>query len=230
MSTPSKPLALLTSTVALKIVVAITGLGMVGFVGFHMAGNLIVFQGREAYNDYAEFMQGLGGLKWAVRFGLLGALGAHVAASLYLKRLNTAARPETYAGLRTKRTMPGAKWMAELGIVLLLFIIYHLAHYTLGWVHADQFDWVDATGRRDLYNHFVLSFQNPVIAVTYLAAMGALAIHLAHGVSSMFKTLGIAHGRWRRPLELAGPAFATLVLVGNSLMPIACLLGWISEA
>ena len=76
MSTPSKPLALLTSTVALKIVVAITGLGMVGFVGFHMAGNLIVFQGREAYNDYAEFMQSLGAFKWAARGGLLTILGA----------------------------------------------------------------------------------------------------------------------------------------------------------
>ena len=126
----------LTSTISLKIVMAVTGLLLAGFVLVHMAGNLQVFAGREAINDYAEFMQGLGGLLWVARLGLLTFLLLHVTAAVVLVRRNLQARPERYAGLKQRRTSVAAMYMAELGIVLLLFIIYHLAHFTLGWVHG----------------------------------------------------------------------------------------------
>ncbi len=223
----------LTSTLSLKIVMALTGLAGAGFVLFHMAGNLQVFLGRDAYNDYAEFMQGLGALKWVARLGLLSILGLHVATAVVLFQRNQKARPERYAGLQQKRTSVAAMYMTELGLVLLFYIIYHIAHFTMGAVHT-TFDGIDyyaleqlgeQGARRDLYSHFIASFQQPAIALTYIVASIALAAHLGHGATSMFKTLGLAVGRWRVPFETIGPAFGVLVGLGNISMPIAVWAG-----
>lgn len=223
----------LTSTLSLKIVMALTGLAGAGFVLFHMVGNLQVFLGREAYNDYAEFMQGLGALKWAARLGLVTILVLHVATAIVLFKRNQTARPERYAELKQRRTSIAAMYMTELGLVLLFYIIYHIAHFTVGAVHT-EFGGIDyfvledlgKEGlRRDLYSHFIVSFQQPAIALTYIVASLALAAHLAHGATSMFKTLGLAIGRWRVPFEVVGPAFGVLVGLGNISMPIAVWAG-----
>jgi succinate dehydrogenase / fumarate reductase cytochrome b subunit len=226
----------LMSTLSLKIVMALTGLGAAGFVLFHMAGNLQMFLGRDAYNDYAEFMQGLGPLKWLARIGLLTILFAHVGAAVLLVTRNQQARPERYAELRPRRTSLAALYMAELGVVLLFFIIYHIAHFTLGVVHSD-FGGVDyaaltqmteeATKRRDLYSHVVMSFQQPMIASLYIVANIALAMHLSHGATSMFKSVGLGIGRWKVPFEVVGPAFGVIVGLGNISMPLAVWAGFI---
>jgi succinate dehydrogenase / fumarate reductase cytochrome b subunit len=225
----------LTSTISLKIVMALTGLLGVGFVLFHMAGNLQVFLGRDAFNDYAEFMQGLGALKWVARGGLLTILGLHVTAAIVLTQRNQRARPERYAALKQQRTSLAAMYMMELGIVLLLFIIYHIAHFTMGLVNI-EFGGVnyyaleqvtEASTRRDLYSHFVVSFQQPAIAITYIIANIALAAHLAHGMTSAFKTAGIAVGRWQLPFEVLGPAIGIIVGLGNISMPLAVWAGFI---
>lgn len=225
----------LTSTISLKIVMAVTGLLGAGFVLFHMAGNLQIFLGRDAYNDYAEFMQGLGALKWAARAGLLALLLAHVGASVALVQRNQRARPERYAKLVQRRTSIAAMYMAELGVVLLLFIGYHIAHFNLGWVNS-TFNGIDyhalqqvteEGARHDLYSHFIVSFQQPAIAITYIVANIALAAHLAHGATSMFKTAGIAVGRWKPPFEVIGPAFGVIVGLGNIAMPLAVWAGFI---
>ena len=230
-----KLVAALMSTLSLKIVMALTGVLGAGFVLFHMAGNLQVFLGRDAYNDYAEFMQGLGALKWAARGGLLTILGAHVGAAVLLFQRNQAARPERYAGLQQKNTSFAAMYMAELGGVLLLFIVYHILHFTGGVVHSTfgDIDYAalqqvtEESTRRDLYSHFIVSFQQAPIAITYIVANIALAAHLAHGVTSSFKTAGIAVGRWKLPFEVLGPAFGLIVGLGNISMPIAVWAGFI---
>ena len=119
----------LTSTVALKILVALTGFGMAGFVFIHMAGNLQVFMGRETYNAYAENMQALGAIKWAARLGLLATLGGHVTGIALLYQRNKAARPQAYEVSKYQRTTPYARMMNMLGAFLLLFIIFHLFHF-----------------------------------------------------------------------------------------------------
>ena len=219
----------LTSTISLKIVMMVTGILGAGFVLGHMIGNLQVFLGRDAYNDYAEFMQGLGGLLWIARGGLLTILILHVAASVALFRRNTAARPERYAGLKQRRTSLAALYMTELGIVLALFIAYHILHFTVGIVSVDfggvnyyELEQMTEHGaRRDLYSHFIISFQQPSIAILYIIASIALAAHLSHGVTSAFKTAGIAIGRWKPPFEVLGPAFGVIVGLGNISMPLA---------
>ncbi|MFV8753257.1 succinate dehydrogenase cytochrome b subunit [Nannocystaceae bacterium ST9] len=223
----------LTSTLSLKIVMALTGLAGAGFVLFHMAGNLQVFLGRDAYNDYAEFMQGLGALKWVARLGLLTILALHVGTAIILFQRNQSARPERYAELKPRRTSIAAMYMTELGLVLLFYIIYHIAHFTLGAVHTEfggidyyALEQIGENGpRHDLYSHFIASFQQPAIALTYIVASIALAAHLSHGATSMFKTLGLAVGRWRVPFEVVGPAFGVLVGLGNISMPIAVWAG-----
>ncbi|PRQ03278.1 hypothetical protein ENSA5_17630 [Enhygromyxa salina] len=225
----------LTSTLSLKIVMALTGLGGAGFVLFHMAGNLQVFLGRDTYNDYAELLQGLGAFKWVARAGLLTILGLHVLTAVVLTKRNQQARPERYAKLEQRRTSLAAMYMMELGVVLLLFIIYHIAHFTMGVVHG-SFEGVDyyalqqvteASTRRDLYTHVIASFQQPSIAITYIVANIALAAHLSHGVTSTFKTAGIAVGRWKLPFEVLGPAFGVIVGLGNISMPLAVWAGFI---
>jgi succinate dehydrogenase / fumarate reductase cytochrome b subunit len=225
----------LMSTLSLKIIMALTGLAAAGFVLFHMAGNLQMFLGRDAYNTYAEFMQGLGALKWIARGGLLTILFAHVGAAVLLVQRNQRARPDRYADLRPRKTSIAALYMAELGLVLLFFIVYHIAHFTLGVVHSD-FGGIDYAGlqqateagsRRDLYSHVVMSFQQPLIASLYIVANIALAMHLAHGATSMFKTVGLAVGRWKVPFEIVGPAFGVIVGLGNISMPLAVWAGFI---
>jgi succinate dehydrogenase / fumarate reductase, cytochrome b subunit len=228
----------LTSTISLKIVMMLTGLAGAGFVLVHMLGNLQVFLGRDVYNDYAEFMQGMGGLVWLARGGLLTILALHVTASVVLVQRNTRARPERYAGPKRRTTNPAALYMAELGIVLLLFIAYHIAHFTMGVVSVD-FGGVDYYGleqlneagvaRRDLYSHFIISFQQPAIALLYIIANIALAAHLAHGVTSAFKTAGLAAGRWKAPFEVLGPAYGIIIGLGNISMPLAVWAGFIGN-
>ena len=113
------------STVALKIAMALSGAALVGFAVQHMFGHLIMFQGQDAYNDYAEFMQGLGGIKWAARFGLLGLVGLHINAAILLKNRNVEARPVEYEyQLKSKRTTLAAKTMLFGGAALFFFIIF----------------------------------------------------------------------------------------------------------
>ena len=224
----------LTSTLSLKIVMAVTGVLGVGFVLFHMLGNLQVFLGRDAYNDYAEFMQGLGAVKWVARLGLLTILAGHVGAAIALVQRNQKARPDRYAdGLKRRETSIAAMYMAELGFVLLVYIVYHICHFTLGVVHT-TFGGIDyyaleqmgeAGMRHDLYSHFIASFQQPLIACLYITASIALAAHLAHGATSMFKTVGIATGKWKPVFEVVGPALGVVVGLGNISMPLAIWAG-----
>ncbi len=226
MSAPLSSRGVWTSTIGLKVVMAVSGLLMVGFVLQHLLGNLQVFSGQQAFNEYAAFMQGLGGIKWAARLGLIAVLVVHVLAAVELDRRNKAARPQRYAELRSQRTKPYAKMMLLTGWVVLAYLAYHIAHFTLEVV--DYQPATDAAGLRDIYTNFVRSFSDPRIVTTYVVANVALAFHLAHAVSSTFRTLGLARGRFRAPLAAVGPAIGLVVGLGNVSMPVACLLGIIS--
>jgi succinate dehydrogenase / fumarate reductase cytochrome b subunit len=225
----------LTSTISLKIVMMVTGLLGAGFVLAHMLGNLQVFLGRDAYNDYAEFMQSLGGLLWVARGGLVTILILHVVTAVALFRRNASARPNHYAGLKQRKTNLAALYMTELGIVLVLFIAYHILHFTVGVVsvdfngvnHYELQQLTEQGSRRDLYTHFIISFQQPAIAIFYIVASIALGAHLGHGVTSAFKTAGLAIGRWKVPFEVLGPAFGVIIALGNISMPLAVWAGFI---
>ncbi len=216
----------LKSSVGAKHVMAVTGLLLVGFVLQHMVGNLQVFAGQEAINAYAAGLKKLGPLLWVARIGLIVIFLVHIASALRLVSLNRAARPVAYKMVKSERSSFASRAMAMSGLILLAFLAFHLLHFTLGGGPLKtQFNLIDAYGRHDVYNMVVLGFQKPAVAISYVVAMLLLCLHLSHGVTSLFQSLGLNHPKYNGIFNLAGPVIATLVLVGNCSMPIAVLAG-----
>lgn len=215
-------------TIGLKLLMAASGLALVGFAVVHMLGHLQVFAGRDAYNAYAATLQGLGAIKWAARGGLLAALVVHVACGVSLSRRNRAARTVGYTAQRLRRTTGYGRAMLLTGVVFVAFLLYHLAHFTLGWVHPEHFSAVDSLGRTDIYGNFVRSFGNPIIVVTYCVASVAVAMHATHATSSMLRPLGLSQGRLRKLCERAGATVGVALLAGFACVPVACLLGLVA--
>ena len=228
-SNSSQRAPLWSSTIGLKVVMALTGVGLIGFVLIHMLGHLQVFAGRDAYNAYAKFLQGLGELKWLARAGLLGILVAHVMSAVKLNARNQAARPQAYAVKTNKATTPYALSMVYTGFTILAFIGYHLAHFTLNVTGTKIVDYGPADDpTRDVFTAYVTDFQNPLIFAIYAIAMVGIAMHLAHAVSSMFRTLGLMRGKYRAPLSKVGPLVGYGTAIGFLIPPAACLLRMVS--
>jgi succinate dehydrogenase / fumarate reductase cytochrome b subunit len=217
----------LSSTVGTKFLVALTGALLVAFVIGHMLGNLQIYLGPEAINSYAVFLKSKPGLLWGARLGLLAAVIIHIWGISRLSLRNQEARPESYALKRAVASSFSSRTMLLSGAVLLAFIVYHLLHFTIGATNPQQFRLIDELGRHDVYSMTILGFQQPLVAISYILAMGILGLHLAHGVASIFHSMG-----WSRPktaplIELAGRLVALLLVIGNISIPISALLGWI---
>lgn len=209
------------SSVGAKQIMAITGLGLLLFAIVHMAGHLGMFAGRDAYNSYAHNLQSMGVLKWAVRAGLLGLVVVHIATAVALVRANQAARPNKYVVVRYKRTSLAARTMALTGLVVLAFIVYHLLHFTIGWVQPDSFHTLDDKGRYDAYSMFVIGFKNTPILISYLVAVTLLCLHLTHGAGSWVQSLGFRHPKYQAITTRLGPVLATLLIIGYAAPPLA---------
>lgn len=209
------------SSVGAKQVMAVTGLGLLLFAIGHMVGHFGMFSGRDAYNSYAHFLQSLGALLWIMRGGLVLLVVVHIATAIALVRANSAARPRKYSVYRTVRTSFFARTMALTGLVIFAFIIYHLAHFTLGWVQPDSFHQLDDKGRYDAYSMFVIGFQNVGILISYLVAVTLLSFHLAHGASSWLQSLGWKHPKYDPILDKLGPVLGLVLALGYAAPPLA---------
>jgi succinate dehydrogenase / fumarate reductase, cytochrome b subunit len=208
-----------------KVVVALTGLGLAGFVVFHMLGNLQVFQGAEALNTYAAFLRELPILLWSARFGLLFIAVLHVGISIRLAIHNRQARPVPYAVYEYRKASLASRTMVLTGTFLLLFIVFHLLHFTAGIVDSSFPNRLDLQGHRDVFGSVIHTFQNPWFVVLYLAAQAVLGLHLSHGVSSSLQTLGLEHPLLNRLFRAVGPLVAGIVVLGNVAIILAIALG-----
>ncbi len=215
----------LSSTVGTKFAVAATGAILAFFVLVHMAGNLQIFLGPDAMNTYAATLKGMPGPLWVARLGLLAALVIHIVGNLKLRSRNTAARPVAYAVKKPIDSTVYSRTMLLSGGILFAFIVYHLAHFTLGLISPQLYTLTDAQGRHDVYSMVVLAFRQPLVAIPYLIAMVLLFMHLAHGVASMFQSFGLRTPTWRDAIDGLGRLFAILVVAGNVAIVLACLLG-----
>lgn len=216
------------SSIGAKVVMAATGVGLIGFVIAHMVGNLQIFLGQDAFNNYGVFMkQTVGKLLWLMRAGLLGVVVLHILSGLRLARLNRAARPVAYASTAHSQSTLASRTMAMTGLVLLAYIVYHLLHFTIGVTHPEHFNLVDSQGRHDIYSMFILGFQQPVVAISYVLANGLLAVHLSHGARSFFQSLGLRAHKYEAMIRAVGYTVAVVVGVPNMLMPLAVLSGFI---
>jgi succinate dehydrogenase / fumarate reductase, cytochrome b subunit len=224
--TPAHAHAFLRSSLGLKIVMALTGVILFGFVIGHMIGNLQVYLGREAFNAYAESLRALGHgtLLWIARGGLLVAVALHIWSAWRLTLLNRAARPVGYREVERRESSYASRTMRWSGVILLLFIVYHLMHFTFG-VRAVHPHFVHG----DAYHNFVTGFQSPLVSGFYVLAMLALGLHLYHGAWSFLQTLGLSHPRYNH-LRYAFAGLLTLViLAGNISFPVAVLTGLVRE-
>ncbi len=215
------------TTIGKKVVMALTGFILVGYVVAHMLGNLKFFQGPEAINAYGVFLRTVGGpvfteeqLLWVARIVLLVAVVLHMVAAYQLTRISTASRPLPYARTPPVQTNYAARTMRWGGVIILLFVIYHVLHFTTGTVHPD-FE------HGDIYHNIVAGFQVWYVSAFYIAAMVALGLHLYHGIWSMFQTIGWNNARYTHPLHIVAGVLAAALVIGFISVPIAVLAGFI---
>ena len=208
------------STIGRKIVMAVSGIVLVVYVIGHMTGNLLAFQGRARLDAYAHFLQSSAPILWTVRSVLLLATMLHVHSAWSLTRDARAARPAGYARREVLSSTMGSRTMRWGGVLLLVFIVYHLLHFTTGTVHPDFV-------RGQVYDNLVTGLSVPAVAVFYLVAMLALALHLSHGVWSLFQTLGVSHPHLERGRRGLAIVLAIVVPAGFAAIPLAVLLGWL---
>jgi succinate dehydrogenase / fumarate reductase cytochrome b subunit len=213
------------SSIGKKVVMAVTGLALFGFVIAHMLGNLQVYAGPEALNAYAEALRKYPPLLWAARIGLLLAAALHVWAAWSLTWMNRAARPRGYRQTTSRASTYASRTMRWSGVTILLFVVYHLLHLTFGprSVHP-QF----VPG--DVYHNFITGFQNPLASAFYVLAMLSLGLHLYHGAWSMMQTVGLNHPRYSRLWQGLAAAITVAVVVVNISFPVAVLTGLLREA
>jgi len=213
------------SSVGSKVVMALTGLGLIVYVIFHMLGNLQVFEGPHALNSYSAFLREMPILLWTARIGLLSIAVVHIVLAIQLTLRNRRARPTAYAIRDYRQASLASRTMAVSGVVLLLFIVFHLLHLTAGVVDPSFSDRVDAEGYRDVYARLIHAFRNPLIVGLYVAGQLGLGLHVSHAVSSSLQSLGLEHAAFNRLFKSAGPAVALLVVLGNVAIILAVFLG-----
>ena len=224
-------LDLYSTAVGKKYAMAVSGIAMMGFVLFHMIGNLKMYQGAEALDQYAEFLKKLlyplapkESVLWILRSGLVAMLILHLHAAWSLTRLNRHARAVRYQGPRDYQVANlASRSMRWTGIMVLAFIVWHLADLTFGVVNT-----VGAEGefvREQVHANVVRSLDRPVVAAFYIVANLLLGIHLRHGAWSIFQSLGWNNPRFNRWREWFASGFAAVVVVGNVSFPIAVLTG-----
>jgi succinate dehydrogenase / fumarate reductase cytochrome b subunit len=217
-----------TSSVGRKIVVAITGLGLFLFVIVHMLGNLQIFLGPGPINHYAEFLKSKPGLLWTARLGLLLIAALHITLGIQLALENRRARPIHYSMGRPAASSLAARTILISGLMIFSFVIYHLLQFTFGTTNPEYLQLRDVQGRHDVYTMIVQGFSHIWVSVFYVLSMALLCLHLSHGVSSTFQSLGIRRRTWLFIDRLAKIA-AILIFVGNTSIPLSVLTGVVRE-
>lgn len=199
---------------------ALTGLVLAGFVLGHMSGNLLMFKGAPAINEYAKWLHDHAGLLWAARVVLILSVIAHIWVGIQLTLENRAARAGGPADEATRRATVASRTMPYSGVVILAFVVFHLLHYTFRTVALDGAVYGD-----DVYKMVVAGFSSKPVAIFYIISMFLLCLHLSHGVSSVFQTLGLRNERWRSRLDFVALAYGWIIALGFISIPLAVLTG-----
>lgn len=222
------------SSIGAKLVMAVTGILLFGFLIAHLLGNLTVFGGAEKINQYGQALRDLGPMLWVARVGLIVIAVAHIATALRLVKANEAARPVPYLKQASRQIKPQTRLMWTSGLVLLGYALFHLAHFTWGFVLHDYWkaEAKIADGRvvHDVHTMIVLGFQVWWVSAAYLVAMVFLALHLCHAIPSFFQTIGLHHSKYQRALKMSGPAIATLIFLGYASIPVAIWAGLVTTS
>src|ERR1700724_2936402 len=209
------------SSVGRKMIVAVTGVILLLFLIGHLIGNLQIFLGPEWINAYSQHLRDLGPLLWLIRIFLLASVILHIYFTILLAIENRRARPERYIDRNYVKASWASRHMVVSGLVVLTFIIFHLLHFT-GRKFNPQFPLLrlDPLNRYDVYSMMVYGFQNVYISAFYVIGLFLLTLHLTHGSSSFFQSLGLNNQRLAPKLALGGRIFAWLLFIGYTSIPI----------
>jgi len=215
------------SAIGKKVVMAVTGVFLFGWIFMHMLGNMKMYLGSEHFNEYAKWLRTMGApampndtLLWVVRALLLIAVWFHVQAATQLTLMNRRARPVAYANRDTVVASYASRTMRWSGVIILLFVWYHLGHLTFGKFHPNFV-------KDDPYHNVVAGFQVWWVSALYIIANLALGLHLFHGLWSMFNSLGLNHLRFNSWRRIFAVAFALIITLGNISFPISVLMGFV---
>ncbi len=224
-----------SSSIGLKWLMALTGIGLLLYVLAHLIGNLKVFLGANEFGEYdidlySEALLNLGGhlvpegsILWLFRIGLFAAFAIHIGASVALTKRNREARGHDRYDARRHYAAANyaSRTMRWGGTIILLFLLFHLADLTLGWANPDFV-------RGAVYDNIITSLSRPAVAVLYLVAQAALAFHIYHGGWSLFQSLGSVNPKFNSFRRAFAIGFATVIFVGNVAIVLAVWTGWIS--
>jgi succinate dehydrogenase / fumarate reductase cytochrome b subunit len=219
------------SSIGGKVTMAVTGVLLFGFVLAHLLGNLQLLAGPDAINSYAKWLHDKGPLLWVARIGLLAIFVLHVVTAIRLSRANRAARPVPYASEATVQATFASRSMVLSGLTVLVFVVYHLLHFTFGVTNPEHHAMKAArAGGHDVHTMVATSFGVPAIAIVYAAAQVVLFLHLKHGIQSLAQTLGLHHGRWTPIVRTLSFVLALLIAGGNALLALSVVTGIVKVA
>jgi len=212
------------SSLGKKYIMAITGFLLFLFVIVHMLGNLQVYLGPEPMNAYAALLKSKPALLWTARVGLFTIAVLHIVSALQLAAENRAARPQPYAEDKPIASLASRTILVS-GLIVFAFIVYHLMHFTLGVTNPDFMELHDPLGHHDVYRMTVEGFRNRWVSGFYIISMGLLCLHLSHGVSSLFQSLGIRRRTTLAAFNRFAQISAIVIFIGNCSIPISILAG-----
>jgi succinate dehydrogenase cytochrome b subunit len=215
------------STIGKKIIMAVTGLIGIAFVIGHMLGNLQVFIGQDKFDGYAATLHGpLAELLWGVRIVLVVSVLLHVLMAWQLTQRAKAARPTGYKKREAQVSTLASRTMRWGGVLLVVFIVLHILHFTLGTIDpTGVFHTTDAKGRHDIYGVVVASFRIWWVSAFYILTMIFLGLHLYHGAWSSLRTLGVARPSGHPLKRRISAVIAFAVWLGFTLVPLGVLAG-----
>jgi len=213
------------------MIVALTGVILMLFVVGHLLGNLQIFLGPRWINDYAQHLRDLGPLLWLVRIILLIAVLVHIYFTVSLALENRRARPKGYQERDYVKASYASRHMVVSGVVVLVFIVFHLLHFT-GRRFNPRFPLLknDPLNHYDVYSMMVYGFRNVYVSSFYIIGLFLLTLHLTHGASSFFQSLGLNDKKLTPQLALGARVFAWVLFLGYTAIPVAVLTGLIQPA
>ncbi len=222
--------SLFNTTLGRKYLMAGSGVVLLLFVIGHMLGNLQVFLGPDTINAYGAFLHNTPELLWGTRLGLVVMVIVHLMAAATLIDQNRDARPDGYGDQQLVDASLASRTMAISGLIVLLFVIYHLLHYTvrvesINGTGINFSDLHDADGRHDIYRMMVTGFSNPWVSGFYLLGVGLLSFHLSHGTAAMFQSLGLKNSTYTPLIERGAKFLAAGLFLGYASIPAAVYLG-----
>lgn len=211
-------------SVGLKVVIAVTGLIMAAFAFFHLGNNIHIYWGQQIYNEYGFAWKKPGVIETA-RVVLSVSFVLHIIAVIWVTRINRRARRQSYAGFRYSLTTWSGRIMVLSGVFLGIFIIYHVLHAKVGFIHPSLHEGIDAWGNKDVYNLIVTTLRHPITGAVYFFGLTGLFAHLHHGIQSTLSSLGVAQDLRGKRIRRTCQVLATLLYIGYVSIPVSAWLG-----